>query len=87
MNKLLNSTLFLYSSISVIDDVGAESPSIDVSIVLCNGCGSNGRCSYDNIIPSENDRFSLAVCECDIGYSGKTNSSTILKWYILDNCL
>uniref|UniRef100_A0A8W8N7V2 Fibrillin-1 n=1 Tax=Magallana gigas TaxID=29159 RepID=A0A8W8N7V2_MAGGI len=63
--------LFLYSSISVIDDVGAESPSIDVTIRLCKGCGSNGRCSYDNIIPSENDRFSLAVCECDIGYSGE----------------
>ncbi|XP_065942268.1 uncharacterized protein [Magallana gigas] len=58
-------------SISVIDDVGAESPSIDVTIRLCKGCGSNGRCSYDNIIPSENDRFSLAVCECDIGYSGE----------------
>uniref|UniRef100_A0A8W8N5D1 Fibrillin-1 n=1 Tax=Magallana gigas TaxID=29159 RepID=A0A8W8N5D1_MAGGI len=56
-------------SINVIDDVGAESPSIDVTIALCQGCGSNGRCSYDNIIPSENDRFSLAVCECDIGYS------------------
>ncbi|XP_052712064.1 uncharacterized protein LOC128186279 isoform X4 [Crassostrea angulata] len=58
-------------SISVIDDVGAESPSIDVSIVLCKGCGSNGRCSYDNIIPSENDRYSWAVCVCDIGYSGE----------------
>uniref|UniRef100_A0A8W8N019 Fibrillin-1 n=1 Tax=Magallana gigas TaxID=29159 RepID=A0A8W8N019_MAGGI len=58
-------------SISVIDDLGAESPSIDVSIVLCKGCGSNGRCSYDNIIPSENDRYSLAVCVCDIGYSGE----------------
>eukprot|EP00105_Crassostrea_gigas_P037421 XP_019921569.1 PREDICTED: fibrillin-1 isoform X2 [Crassostrea gigas] len=58
-------------SINVIDDVGAESPSIDVTIALCQGCGSNGRCSYDNIIPSENDRFSLAVCECNIGYSGE----------------
>uniref|UniRef100_A0A8W8NC50 Fibrillin-1 n=1 Tax=Magallana gigas TaxID=29159 RepID=A0A8W8NC50_MAGGI len=58
-------------SVSVIDDLGAESPSIDVSIVLCKGCGSNGRCSYDNIIPSENDRYSWAVCVCDIGYSGE----------------
>ncbi|XP_052690973.1 LOW QUALITY PROTEIN: uncharacterized protein LOC128168852 [Crassostrea angulata] len=58
-------------SISVKDDVGAESPSIDVTIVLCKGCGNNGRCSFDNIISSENDRFSLAVCECDIGYSGE----------------
>lgn len=64
-------------SISVIDDHGAESPSIDVSIVLCKGCGSNGRCSYDNIIPSENDRYSLAVCVCDIGYSGNTNISAV----------
>uniref|UniRef100_K1QTK6 Latent-transforming growth factor beta-binding protein 4 n=1 Tax=Magallana gigas TaxID=29159 RepID=K1QTK6_MAGGI len=53
------------------DDLGAESPSIDVSIVLCKGCGSNGRCSYDNIIPSEIDRYSWAVCVCDIGYSGE----------------
>lgn len=66
-------------SISVIDDLGAESPSIEVSIVLCKGCGSNGRCSYENIIPSENDRYSWAVCVCDIGYSGNTTSSTVLR--------
>lgn len=58
-------------SISVIDDIGAESPSLDVSIVLCGGCNNHGRCDYDNIIPSDNARLSLAVCVCEVGYSGK----------------
>lgn len=57
-------------SISVIDSIGAESPSLDVTIVLCGGCGSHGRCDYDNVIPTENARYSLAACVCDKGYSG-----------------
>lgn len=57
-------------TISVIDSIGAESPSLDVTIVLCGGCGSHGRCDYDNVIPTENARYSLAACVCDKGYSG-----------------
>lgn len=57
-------------SISVVDSIGAESPSLDVTIVLCGGCGSHGRCDYDNVIPTENARYSLAACVCDKGYSG-----------------
>lgn len=54
----------------MIDSIGAESPSLDVTIVLCGGCGSHGRCDYDNVIPTENARYSLAACVCDKGYSG-----------------
>lgn len=57
-------------SISVIDSIGAESPSLDVTIVLCGGCGSHGRCDYDDVIPTDNARYSLAVCDCENGYSG-----------------
>uniref|UniRef100_A0A8W8NAK6 Uncharacterized protein n=1 Tax=Magallana gigas TaxID=29159 RepID=A0A8W8NAK6_MAGGI len=58
-------------SISVIDDIGAESPSLDVSIVLCGGCNDLGRCDYNNIIPSENALYNLAACVCNVGYSGE----------------
>ncbi|XP_061182283.1 mucin-like protein [Saccostrea echinata] len=57
-------------SISVEDELGAESPSLDVSIVLCGGCLHEGRCDYENIISTENVRFIQAVCVCEKGYSG-----------------
>lgn len=79
MNKLLNLILFFYFSISVIDDVGVELLFIDVLIVFCNGCGSNGRCSYDNIIFFENDCYSWVVCVCDIGYFGNIISFIVLR--------
>lgn len=54
----------------MIDGIGAESPSLDVTIILCGGCGSHGRCDYDDAIPTDNARYSLAVCSCEKGYSG-----------------
>lgn len=54
----------------MIDGIGAESPSLDVTIILCGGCGSHGSCDYDDVIPTDNARYSLAVCSCEKGYSG-----------------
>lgn len=54
----------------MIDGIGAESPSLDVTIILCGGCGSHGRCDYDDVILTDNARYSLAVCSCEKGYSG-----------------
>lgn len=78
-------------SISVVDSIGAESPSLDVTIVLCGGCGSHGRCDYDNVIPTENARYSLAACVCDKGYSGlncelDTNACINEPCPLLRNC-
>lgn len=67
---MLNYLLYTCISISVIDGIGAESPSLDVTIILCGGCGSHGRCDYDDVIPTDNARYSLAVCSCEKGYSG-----------------
>ncbi|XP_062601606.1 uncharacterized protein LOC134263292 [Saccostrea cucullata] len=58
-------------SIIAVDDMGAQSPSLDISIILCSGCGDHGVCNYDNAIATENDRFYRAVCSCHIGYSGE----------------
>lgn len=67
---MLNYLLYTCISISVIDGFGAESPSLDVTIILCGGCGSHGRCDYDDVIPTDNARYSSAVCSCEKGYSG-----------------
>ncbi|XP_062579994.1 protein eyes shut homolog, partial [Saccostrea cucullata] len=57
-------------SLSVVDELGAESPSLDVEITLCGGCQNEGRCDYLNAKLTENDRFKLALCDCETGYSG-----------------
>ncbi|XP_062609554.1 uncharacterized protein LOC134271353 [Saccostrea cucullata] len=69
-------------SISVVDELGAESPSLDVSIVCCGGCLHGGRCDYENIIQTEKVLFNQAVCVCEIGYSGdrcETNTDACLS--------
>ncbi|XP_048727085.2 uncharacterized protein LOC125645542 [Ostrea edulis] len=57
-------------SIIAVDSQGAQSPSLDVSVILCTGCSDRGDCDYVNVIPSDNDRFHTAACSCNIGYSG-----------------
>ncbi|XP_062609553.1 uncharacterized protein LOC134271352 [Saccostrea cucullata] len=58
-------------SLSVVDELGAESPSLDVLIIICGGCRNEGHCNYLNVISTENDRFKLALCDCQTGYSGE----------------
>ncbi|XP_055997524.1 uncharacterized protein LOC125645548 [Ostrea edulis] len=57
-------------SIIAVDSQGAQSPSLDVSIILCTGCSDRGNCDYVNVIHTGNDRFHTAACICNIGYSG-----------------
>ncbi|XP_061189287.1 uncharacterized protein LOC133197327 [Saccostrea echinata] len=58
-------------SIIAIDGMGAQSPSLDISIISCTGCSDQGVCNYESVISTENDRFHRAVCSCYIGYSGE----------------
>ncbi|XP_062605769.1 uncharacterized protein LOC134267580 [Saccostrea cucullata] len=58
-------------SVSVVDDKGVESPSLDVTIILCSGCSNRGRCDYENFLTTENALSNKAGCSCNIGYSGE----------------
>ncbi|XP_055997519.1 uncharacterized protein LOC125645547 isoform X2 [Ostrea edulis] len=57
-------------SIIAVDSQGAQSPSLDVSIIFCTGCSDSGDCDFFNTIPTGNDRFRTTACSCNIGYSG-----------------
>ncbi|XP_062609556.1 uncharacterized protein LOC134271356 [Saccostrea cucullata] len=58
-------------SVSVVDDMGVESPSLDVTIILCSGCSNKGQCDYENVLTTENALSYKADCICNIGYSGE----------------
>ncbi|XP_062605771.1 uncharacterized protein LOC134267581 isoform X2 [Saccostrea cucullata] len=58
-------------SVSVVDEMGAESPSLDVTIILCSGCSNRGQCDYENVLTTENALSYKADCICNIGYSGE----------------
>ncbi|XP_062579175.1 uncharacterized protein LOC134241103 [Saccostrea cucullata] len=64
---------FSAAEISLIaeDDKGAQSASLDITIVLCPGC-ENGECDFENRIKTEVKRFFEAPCKCDKGYTGET---------------
>ncbi|XP_055997755.1 uncharacterized protein LOC125645868 isoform X2 [Ostrea edulis] len=57
-------------SISVIDEMGAESPSLDVTIVLCGGCSERGSCDSASVKRTEKPLVYHASCICTTGYSG-----------------
>ncbi|XP_055997522.1 uncharacterized protein LOC125648181 [Ostrea edulis] len=57
-------------SIIAVDNQGAQSPSLDVAIILCTGCSDRGKCDKVNVIPTDNDLFHTAACSCNNGYSG-----------------
>ncbi|XP_069119594.1 uncharacterized protein [Argopecten irradians] len=57
-------------SLSAVDNYNFSAPPLEVQIILCPGCGSNGSCNYSRTIPTTDTNFLYAVCECDIGYEG-----------------
>lgn len=69
MNYIFNTCCLL--SIVAIDSQGAQSPSFEYNIVLCNGCGSHGKCDFDSTI-AIGDLAKRAGCNCLTGYSGIT---------------
>lgn len=58
------------SSILAEDDMGVQSPALDVIVNLCNGCSNHGSCDFDNLQSSGETGFRKIVCDCDQGYTG-----------------
>lgn len=56
-------------SILAEDDMGVQSPALDVTVNLCSGCSNHGSCDFDNL-PSGETAFHKVVCDCDQGYTG-----------------
>ncbi|XP_061188876.1 mucin-like protein [Saccostrea echinata] len=58
-------------SVSVVDEMGVESPSLDVTIIMCSGCSNNGHCDYENVEATEHALNYKAGCICNIGFTGE----------------
>ena len=66
-----------------VDDVGAVSSILTVTIYLC-ACSGNGACLEGQWNQVTQD-FYLAECLCNTGYSGKSNSNLnilVLRLYV-----
>lgn len=57
-------------SILAEDDMGVQSPALDVTVNLCSGCSNHGNCDFDNLPSSGETGFHKIVCDCDQGYTG-----------------
>uniref|UniRef100_A0A8W8MTE0 Uncharacterized protein n=2 Tax=Magallana gigas TaxID=29159 RepID=A0A8W8MTE0_MAGGI len=67
------------SEISILaeDDMGVQSPALDVTLNLCSGCSNHGNCDFDNLPSSGETGFHKIVCDCDQGYTGDNCESEV----------
>lgn len=74
-------------SILAEDDMGVQSPALDVTVNLCSGCSNHGSCDFNNLPSSGETGFHKIVCDCDRGYTGiydiELHLQTINKAYII----
>lgn len=52
------------------DDMGVQSPVLDVFVNMCSGCSNHGNCDFDNLLSSVENKFRKVACDCDPGYFG-----------------
>lgn len=52
------------------DDMGVQSPVLDVFVNMCSGCSNHGNCDFDNLLSSEENKYRKVACDCDPGYFG-----------------
>lgn len=59
------------------DDMGVQSPVLDVFVNMCSGCSNHGNCDFDNLLSSEENKFRKVACDCDPGYFGMLSALNI----------
>ncbi|XP_060067948.1 mucin-like protein [Ylistrum balloti] len=64
-------------SLTAVDNYNISAPPLEVEIILCPGCSGNGTCNYTQTIPTTNDNFQYATCDCNIGYEGANCSQEV----------
>lgn len=59
------------------DDMGVQSPVLDIFVNMCSGCSNHGNCDFDNLLSSEENKFRKVACDCDPGYFGMLSALNI----------
>lgn len=76
---LINITRWFFRGFRLLaeDDMGVQSPVLDVFVNMCSGCSNHGNCDFDNLLSSEENKFRKVACDCDPGYFGMLSISSI----------